>query len=114
MLNPTRAAQGVESLRASRTPPPIYAPLDPQIRAAQERQERIKALQQLETALTEMLLSARDITILSPIQVKYQNGTVLLRGLVANEADRVRAGEILLTSPYVKQVNNQMSVFEKE
>ncbi|GHT27680.1 hypothetical protein FACS18942_07320 [Planctomycetales bacterium] len=63
-----------------------------------------------ERQLEEMLITNPGIQLLSPVQVTYQNGTATVRGVVANQQNKVEAGKVLLTAQGVRQVNNQLTV----
>lgn len=73
---------------------------------------RDKVLQKFQNSLEEMIIRSPDIHLLAPVEVKYEAGTVTLRGIVENEQQRVKAGQILLTVPEVKRVKNFMTAVE--
>lgn len=94
--------------------PPIAAtettirtnPVDRQAVARNQAESR----RHFEQKLEGMLLSHPSIHFLSPVQVSFQNGTVSVRGIVPDKDHKIAAGNILLTDPAVKQVNNLISV----
>jgi len=63
-----------------------------------------------ERQLEEAIQTSPGVHLLSPVQVTYQNGTAIVRGVVANQQNKVEAGKVLLNVQGVKQVNNQLTV----
>jgi hypothetical protein len=57
-----------------------------------------------------VLIQSFDILPLSPLYVDYAKGTAKVTGLVATEADKLKAEQILLTQPGVKRVENLLKV----
>ncbi len=93
-------------LGASQPIPPVYQPpTQEQIAAAKQR-----AMQNFEANLEEMILRSPEVHLLAPVEVKFENGTATLRGMVSNEESKIKAGQILLTVPEVQQVKNLISV----
>jgi hypothetical protein len=69
-----------------------------------------EARRHFEQKLEGMLLSHPSLHFLSPVQVSFQNGTVSVCGVVPDKNHKIAAGNLLLTDPAVKQVNNLISV----
>jgi hypothetical protein len=69
-----------------------------------------ETLRRFEQKLEGMLLSHPSIHFLSPVQISFQNGVVSIRGVVSDKAQKIAAGNLILTDPAVKQVNNLISV----
>ncbi|MBR5627116.1 MAG: hypothetical protein IKW74_05790 [Thermoguttaceae bacterium] len=66
-----------------------------------------------EESLMLLLMRSPDVNPLSPIQLDYQeDGTVTVRCVVPNESCRIKAGQILLSDPRVRKVNNQISIVQ--
>ena len=63
-----------------------------------------------ERQLEEAIQTSPGVHLLSPVQVTYQNGTAIVRGVVANQQNKIEAGKVLLNVQGVKQVNNQLTV----
>lgn len=63
-----------------------------------------------EQKLEGMLLSNPGVHFLSPVQVSFQNGIVTVRGVVPNQQHKVAAGNVLLSDPAIRQVNNLISI----
>ena len=63
-----------------------------------------------EEKLEGMLLSSPNVHLLSPVQVSYRDGVAVVRGVVPNQTHKVAVGNILLSDPAVRQVNNMISV----
>ena len=80
-----------------RTPSPL-PPNPEQVRRAFE--ERLEG----------MLLSDPNVHLLSPIRISFSGGTATVRGVVPNQTHKIAVGNILLSDPTVKQVNNLISV----
>ena len=76
-------------------------------------QQSVKINQQMlrkfEKNLEEMILSNPEVHLLSPVAVKFDNGTATVSGLVADQAGVAKAGEILLGAPGVKKVRNELT-----
>lgn len=70
------------------------------------RQPTRDVAEQLELALIQNM----DILPLSPILVTLENSTATVRGLVATEADRTKAEQILLAHPQIQKVQNELIV----
>ncbi|MDR2704316.1 MAG: BON domain-containing protein [Planctomycetaceae bacterium] len=81
-------------------------PIDRQSAARNQAEAR----RHFEQKLEGMLLSHPSIHFLSPVQVSFQNGIVSVRGIVPDKDHKIAAGNLLLTDPAVKQVNNLISV----
>lgn len=87
--------------------PPNISP----IRNMQAEQQAIAdAKRRYEEKLEGMLLTNPTVHLLSPVQVSFENGIATVRGTVTNQENKVAAGNVLLTDPAVKQVNNMISV----
>jgi hypothetical protein len=69
-----------------------------------------ETLRRFEQKLEGMLLSHPSIHFLSPVQISFRNGVVSVRGVVSDKEHKIAAGNLLLTNPEVKQVNNLISV----
>ncbi|MGL6227165.1 MAG: BON domain-containing protein [Thermoguttaceae bacterium] len=109
MLNDrTQSIDEMISESARRQNPLIQVPQTPE----QLAMTRDKVLQKFQNSLEEMIIRSPDIHLLAPVEVKYEDGTVTLRGVVENEQQRVKAGQILLTVPEVKRVKNLMTAVE--
>ena len=63
-----------------------------------------------EEKLEGMLLSDPRVHLLSPVQVSFNGGIATVRGVVPNQTHKVAVGNILLSDPAVRQVNNMISV----
>jgi hypothetical protein len=63
-----------------------------------------------ERQLEEVLITSPAVQLLSPVQVSYLNGTATVRGVVANQQNKVDAGKVLLNVPGVSQVDNRLTV----
>ena len=66
--------------------------------------------QKLEERLEGMLLSDPNVHLLSPVRISVSGGTATVRGVVPNQSHKIAVGNILLSDPAVKQVNNMISV----
>ena len=64
----------------------------------------------LEERLEGMLLSDPNVHLLSPVRFSFNGGIVTVRGVVPNQTHKVAVGNILLSDPAVRQVNNMISV----
>ncbi|MDR2757570.1 MAG: BON domain-containing protein [Planctomycetaceae bacterium] len=71
---------------------------------------QVETLRRFEQKLERMLLSHPSIHFLSPVQITFRNGVVTVRGVVPDKEHKIAAGNLLLTDPAVKQVNNLISV----
>lgn len=71
---------------------------------------QVEMIRRFEQKLEGMLLSHPSIHFLSPVQISFRNGVVSVRGVVPNKEHKIAAGNILLTDPAVKQVNNLISI----
>lgn len=69
-----------------------------------------RALRAIEERLEEQVFSHPTINPLSPIQVTIRGGVATIRGVVPTQQARMDAGRVLLASPGVRTVNNQLSV----
>lgn len=83
---------------------------NPRATAADLAAQRRRFEQQLE----KMLINQSRAHFLSPIQISYQNGVATVRGVVTNQQHKVAAGNVLLSHPSVKQVNNLISVIPED
>lgn len=63
-----------------------------------------------EQKLEGMLLSDPGVHFLSPVRVSFQDGTVTVRGVVPDQRHKIAAGNVLLSDPAVRQVNNLISI----
>jgi len=63
-----------------------------------------------EERLEGTLLSNPNVHLLSPVRISYNGGIATVRGVVPNQSHKVAVGNILLSDPAVKQVNNMISI----
>ena len=103
-----RGAVAIGGEEALRSPPnaetaPLRTPTLPSQNPEQARRR-------FEEKLEGMLLSDPNVHLLSPVRISFNGGIVTVRGVVPNQTHKVAAGNILLSDPAVKQVNNMISV----
>lgn len=65
---------------------------------------------QVGSKLAQRLEKSSWIETHSPMEVKIEGGTAVLRGVVATEHDRAIAGRMAMLEPGVRQVDNQLEV----
>lgn len=101
------AVGGEEMLRGTEqnAAPAQPEPANPAVDVARQRRR-------FEQQLEGMLLTDASVHFLSPVQVSFQDGIATVRGVVPAHPYKVAAGNVLLTVPAVKQVNNLISVIE--
>ncbi|MDR0338380.1 MAG: hypothetical protein LBI18_15000, partial [Planctomycetaceae bacterium] len=88
------------------TPPATSQPIQPQTQQPTTSQSSMSAtknqaatLRHFEQKLEGMLLSHPSIHFLSPVQISFHNGIVVVRGVVADQKHKIAAGNFLLTDP---------------
>lgn len=111
-FDPRRISQAIDHSRLTRSASPVFMYDDPQRLEAQRAAEQQRAMQAFERSLEDSILLETKIVMLSPVEVKHQNGTATVRGIVADEASRVLATQTLLKFPQIKNVDNQMTVYQ--
>jgi len=72
--------------------------------------QQVNPVQVIQERLELAILQSPQVNLLSPVQVLYQNGQAVVRGIVPTEASRVEAGRILLSDPNVSSVDNRLTV----
>ena len=65
---------------------------------------------QLSSTLAQRLESSSWLQALSPMEVAFEDGTAVLRGVVATEHDRVLAERVARLEPGVRRVDNQLTL----
>lgn len=109
-FRPVGSEQAPSPVSNVSVPPLVESPMTPQqIAELQRRSQR-----QIEKGLEEMILRSPDVHLLSPVDVKFVNGVATINGLVTNNECKVKAGEILLAVPGVRQVQNLLATIEDE
>lgn len=86
------------------TPAPLPIPPAMSQPTAAQLQESFREYLEL------LLLRSPNVNPLSPIEVRFQEGTATIRGVVPTQAHRIEAGRILLTDPRVKTVDNKLTI----
>lgn len=85
--------------------------VDPRRQAFENQQA---ALRTFEQRLEAKLLGDPGVHLLSPVQVSFKNGVATVRGVVPSQAHKVAAGNLLLTDPTIKQVNNLITTVPQD
>lgn len=87
--------------------------IDPRQQVLENQQaalaQQVTNLRTFEQNLEAKLLGDPSVHLLSPVQVSFKNGIATVRGVVPSQQHKVAAGNLLLTDPVVKQVNNLMT-----
>ncbi len=92
---------------------PVMQPMLPPTPEATAALNR-NAVRKFETSLEEMILRSPDVHLLSAVEVKYENGTATVSGLVTTKEGITKAGEILLTARGVNKVVNNLTSADEE